>query len=221
MSTDRGGRPICWPSNRARRIPAFTLSTIRFRSSCRAALKTRTTTDVFSILFRDLTTVPHPFNRGQLYRNHGRTAARTSSAIYVPDFRGAWHLRGKGCLLHHRTNTARARHEMLVTLPLPVPRVSSAIWLQLVHLRPRFSYRKSPSPRKSAILVQRDIRLLPEVAHVALYLKPGLPSLIPNSFPRFNYSIVALKSRTAVLKSRTSRTAKFVRDFSATLERDC
>jgi hypothetical protein len=123
---------------------------------CRAALKTRTTTDVFSILFRDLTTVPHPFNRGQLYRNHGRTAARTSSAIYVPDFRGAWHLRGKGCLLHHRTNTARARHEMLVTLPLPVPRVSSAIWLQLVHLRPRFSYRKSPSPRKSAILVQRD-----------------------------------------------------------------
>jgi hypothetical protein len=150
----RGPRPTCDTASR-RSGEDHEGRDSSSRSLLSRCTENATTTDVFSILFRDLTTVPHPFNRGQLYRNHGRTAARTSSAIYVPDFRGAWRRRGKGRLLHHRTNTARARHEMLVTLPLPVPRVSSAIWLQLVHLRPRFSYRKSTSPRKSAILVQR------------------------------------------------------------------
>jgi len=46
---------------------------------------------------------------------------------------------------------------MLVTLLLPVPRFSSPIWLQLVHMRPRFNYRKSTLPLKSTILVQLAI----------------------------------------------------------------
>jgi hypothetical protein len=42
---------------------------------CRAVVKSRTGTHLFSILFRLLTTVSHPFNRGLLYLYRGPTGA--------------------------------------------------------------------------------------------------------------------------------------------------
>jgi hypothetical protein len=37
-----------------------------------------------------------------------------------------------------------------------------------------------------------------------------------NAFPRFDYNVTALKSRTRVLKQRTKLRLKFVRDLAAT-----
>src|SRR5215472_6296724 len=53
------------------------------RRSCRAAVKSRTGTLLFSTLFRDLTTISYPFNRGLLYLNRGPTAPKSPSAIWI------------------------------------------------------------------------------------------------------------------------------------------